>query len=78
MKIIPKTFSEWHVTKNSKTKWCHRELESSLCMAVKRGSFDIYKSLVATGVEPPDILLEEEKYLVSVDIVRDLLRVGYL
>ena len=45
-------------------------------MAIKRGSYDIYKSLVETGaIDPPDKLMYEEQYLTSVDIVRDLLQV---
>ena len=58
---------------------CYRQaLVVSLLIAVKRGSYDIYKSLVGTGViGPPDKLMYEEQYLTSVDIVRDLLQVRY-
>ena len=61
---------------NTKEAWCDQELIASLLISIKRGSYDIYKSLVATGaIDPPDKLMYEEQYLTSVDIVRDLLQV---
>ncbi|KAL4217513.1 hypothetical protein ACF0H5_023962 [Mactra antiquata] len=62
-----------HVQKAAKDKWCIAELEASIYMAVKRGSYDIYKAIIETGLEPPDDLMYEEQYLTSVDIMRDLL-----
>lgn len=62
-----------HAKKPFKPKWCEAELEAALCMAVQRGSYDIYKELVETGIEPPDQLMMDAKYLTSVDIMRDLL-----
>ncbi|XP_052234805.1 uncharacterized protein LOC127847147 [Dreissena polymorpha] len=62
-----------HLKKPTKEKWCRSELEAALCMAVRRGSYEIYKLLVGAGLELPDSLLEEEQYLVSVDIIRDVL-----
>ena len=63
---------------DTKEAWCDQEMISSLLIAVKRGSYDIYKSLVGTGViGPPDKLMYEEQYLTSVDIVRDLLQVSF-
>ena len=51
---------------------------SSLLIADKRGSYDIYMSLVGTGViGPADKLKYEEHYLTSEDIVRDLLQVSF-
>ncbi|XP_053385953.1 ankyrin repeat and KH domain-containing protein 1-like [Mercenaria mercenaria] len=66
-----------HARMPMKEKWCEAELKASLCMAVKRGSYDIYKSLIKTGIEPPDELMEEEQYLTSVDVMRDLLNRRY-
>ena len=63
---------------DTKEAWCDQEMISSLLIAVKRGSYDIYKALVGTGViGPPDKLMYEEQYLTSVDIVRDLLQVSF-
>lgn len=65
-----------HKRKPMKEKWCEAEVESAVCMAAKRASYAIYKGLIETGIEPPDRLMEEEQYLTSVDIMRDLLKVN--
>ena len=70
-------FSGVHLDKPTKEKWCEAELEAALCMAVERGSFEIYKALVDTGVPPPDMLFYEARFLNRVDVVRDLLAVKF-
>ena len=69
------SFIDAHAQKPIKKKWCEDELKAAVCMAVKRGSFDIYKQFINTGIEPPDALMEEEEYITSVDVMRDLLNV---
>ncbi|WAR10173.1 EHMT2-like protein [Mya arenaria] len=67
-----------HTSNDSgREQWCRGELQAALCLAVTRGSYEVYKLLADAGVELPDALMEEEQYLVSVNIVRDILSRRY-
>ncbi|KAL3853875.1 hypothetical protein ACJMK2_013174 [Sinanodonta woodiana] len=54
--------------------WGQEEKKTALDVAVKRGSFEIYEIMANSGFNLPDVLLSDEQYLVSSDIVKDLLK----